>query len=143
MSLHLRHQIDVRVRQGLVTSRRHFLRGIVGAGAAAASLSWTDLMTLRAADLRKQGRACILLWMQGGPSQFETFSPKPEHRNGGGTKAIATSAPDIQIADNLPRLSSVMNDVAVIRSMTSKEHWLLAYGEFEISGLRQRGRSAN
>ena len=35
--------------------------------------------------------ACILLWMQGGPSQFETFSPKPGHDNGGETKAIGTS----------------------------------------------------
>ena len=40
--------------------------------------------------LRKQGMACILLWMQGGPSQFETFSPKPGHANGGETKAIKT-----------------------------------------------------
>ena len=54
-------------------------------------MSWTDAICLSADDLRKRGMACILLWMGGGPSQFETFSPKPGHENGGETKAIATS----------------------------------------------------
>ena len=60
-------------------------------------------MTAQAAELRKRGMACILLWMQGGPSQFETFSPKPGHANGGETKAIATSVPGIEIAENFPK----------------------------------------
>ena len=52
-------------------------------------MSWTDAICLSADDLRKRGMACILLWMGGGPSQFETFSPKPGHENGGETKAIS------------------------------------------------------
>jgi uncharacterized protein (DUF1501 family) len=65
--------------------------------------------------------ACILLWMQGGPSPFETFSPKPGHENGGETKAIDTSVPGIQISENFPHVAKVMNHAAIIRSMTSKE----------------------
>jgi len=65
--------------------------------------------------------ACILLWMQGGPSQFETFSPKPDHENGGETKAIGTSVPGIHIADRFPKVAQVMDHVAVVRSMTSTE----------------------
>jgi len=59
--------------------------------------------------------------MQGGPSQYETFSPKPDHQNGGETRAIATNVAGIQIADNLPHCAKVMQDLAIIRSMTSKE----------------------
>ena len=61
--------------QGVV-HRRGFLRG-VGVGAGVLGLSFTDLLAVHADELRKRQMACILLWMQGGPSQFETFDPKP------------------------------------------------------------------
>ena len=69
-----------------VVGRRGFLRGL-GLGAAGlglSGLSFTDLMAVHADELRKKQMACILLWMAGGPSQFETFDPKPDHPNGGG-----------------------------------------------------------
>ena len=59
--------------------------------------------------------------MSGGPSQFETFSPKPGHPNGGETKAISTAVSGIQIAEHYPKLAASMKDLAIIRSMTSKE----------------------
>ncbi len=65
--------------------------------------------------------ACILLWMQGGPSQFETFSPKPGTANGGETKAIKTAVPGIQISDNFPELAKQARDVAFLRAVTSRE----------------------
>ena len=65
--------------------------------------------------------ACILLWMAGGPSQMETFDPKPGTANGGDTKAIDTAVPGIKIANGWNKLAKVMNDVAMIRSMTNKE----------------------
>jgi hypothetical protein len=104
-----------------VLGRRGFLRD-VGLGIAGVSaLSFTDLLAVQADELRKRQMACILLWMTGGPSQFETFDPKPEHRNGGGTKVIETAAPGITIAGEWAKTAEVMNDIAVIRSMTSKE----------------------
>jgi len=78
-------------------------------------------MSLQAAELRKQGKSMILLWMGGGPSQFETFDPKPNHANGGETKAISTSVSGIQIAQGWEKTAAVMNDLAIIRSMTNKE----------------------
>ena len=82
-----------------VLSRRGFLRG-VGLGAAGLSaVSFTDLMALRADELRQRQMSCILLWMAGGPSQFETFDPKPGHKNGGETKAIETAVPGLSIAE--------------------------------------------
>ena len=79
--------------------RRDFLRGVSLASLAAGSLSWSDLVSVHAADLRRRGMACILLWMQGGPSQLETFDPKPNHENGGETKTIKTAVQGIEIAD--------------------------------------------
>src|SRR6185312_2849925 len=87
-----------------VVDRRDFLRGISAAGLAAGTLSWTDLVTAQADELRRRGMACILLWMQGGPSQFETFSPKPDHANGGETKAISTNVSGVEFAETLPNL---------------------------------------
>lgn len=104
-----------------VLSRRGFLRG-VGLGAAGSlGLSFTDLMAVQADELRKRNMACILLWMAGGPSQMDTFDPKPDHANGGAIKAIETSVPGIRIAEGWNQLARVMGDVALIRSMTNKE----------------------
>lgn len=100
--------------------RRDFLRACAGAGAASL-IDWRSHLRLEAAELAKQRRHCILLWMQGGPSQLETLDPKMGHANGGETKAIDTSVPGIQLAENLPHLAKVMSDVCLVRSMTSKE----------------------
>src|SRR4051812_18129587 len=104
-----------------VVSRRTFLRG-VGAGAAgAAALGWKDAVTLQAAELRKQGMACIVLFMNGGPSQFETLDPKPGKSTGGPTKAIPTALPGIQLAEYWPKVAKQLNDIALIRSMNNRE----------------------
>lgn len=102
-------------------SRRRFLHRISALGAAAGVLSFRDVISLHAEELRKQGRSLILLWMAGGPSQLETFDPKPDHENGGGTKAISTSVPGIQIAHDWEQTAKVMHEIALIRSMTNRE----------------------
>lgn len=116
---HRQTHVAIDRRRGV--HRRDFLRGVALASLAAGSASWTDLLCAESSQLRKRGKACILLWMQGGPSQFETFSPLEGHANGGETKAITTAVPGIRIADNYPETAKVMGDLAVIRSMTSKE----------------------
>ncbi len=117
----IHRQTDVFVnRRGLI-KRREFLRTIATTGVAAGTVSWTDLVTANAGELRNRGMSCILLWMQGGPSQFETFSPKPDHENGGETKAIGTSVAGLEVSENLPQIAKSMNDICLIRSMTSKE----------------------
>lgn len=66
-------------------------------------------------------KSVILLWLQGGPSQLETFDPHPGGKYGGDIKAIATSAPGIQIADTLPQTAEQMHLTSLLRSVTSKE----------------------
>ena len=105
-------------------SRRGFLRGVSAAGIGAAgigSLGLRELVALRAEDLQKKGMSVIVLWMQGGPSQFETFDPKPGHDSGGPTEAIKTSVEGIHVAQHWPLVAEQMKDIALIRSMTNRE----------------------
>src|SRR6266851_1436578 len=107
-------------RDGVV-SRRTFLRNVAVTGAALGALSWKDAVTLHAEELRKRGMACILLFMTGGPSQFETFDPKPGTKTGGPTKSMPTTANGIHIAEGWDNVAKAMKDIALIRSMTNKE----------------------
>jgi hypothetical protein len=142
MNLNLEHRIHARTNCDCVVHRRDFLRVAAATGAAAGFTSWTDAICMSAEDMRKRGMACILLWMGGGPSQFETFSPKPDHENGGETKAVPTSVPGIQIAESLPKVASVMDNLAIVRSMTSKEgshpraSFLLHHGYLPMGGVK-------
>lgn len=68
-----------------------------------------------------QRKNVILLWMEGGPSQLETFDPHAGTKYGGDVKAIPTSVKGIEFADTLPRTAERMHLGTLIRSMTSKE----------------------
>ena len=104
-----------------VVSRRGFLRTMAAGAAGVSMLGWKDAVTLHADELRKRGMACILLFMRGGPSQMETFDPKPGTTNGGETKSISTAVSGIEIAEGWDNLAKSMKDVALIRSMTNRE----------------------
>ncbi len=117
----LSHHEQVRITsRGL--SRRNFLHTVTAGAVAAGTLNLRDLMSLQAAELQKQGKSMILLWMNGAPSQFETFDPKPDNAEvTGETKAIDTNVPGIQIANGWDNVAKVMNEIALIRSLTNKE----------------------
>jgi len=63
--------------------------------------------------------SCIFLWLDGGPSHFETFDPKPNTPDSirGPYGAISTSVPGVQFCELMPRMAERMHRVAVIRSM--------------------------
>jgi hypothetical protein len=142
MNIRIQRHIHARTNCDCVVHRRDFLRVAAAAGAAAGTLSWTETIAMSADDMRKRGMACILLWMGGGPSQFETFSPKPGHENGGETKAISTAVSGIRIAESLPKCAGAMQDLAIVRSMTSKEGshpratFLLHHGYLPMGGVK-------
>jgi uncharacterized protein (DUF1501 family) len=113
--------VEVRVNRDGEVHRRGFLRRL-GAGAfALGGLGWLDCLTLHADELRKARKSCILLWMAGGPSQFETFDPKPGADTQGPTRAIPTTVTGIAIAEHWTRTATVAQEMAFLRSMTSKE----------------------
>ena len=102
-------------------SRRDWMK-LAAAGVAASSASgWFEAMAADAAKNPQRKRACILLWMTGGPSQMDTFDLKPGHANGGPYKEIQTNAPGLKIGEHLPKLAAHGDRLAVIRSMSTKE----------------------
>ena len=103
------------------TNRRGFLRfaGLAGA-------TWlTPIGHLLAREAegpaKSQAQSIILLWMQGAPSQLETFDPHPGTAIAAGTGAIDTAIKNIQLATGLERTAEEMGSIALVRSMVSKE----------------------
>ncbi|HUY33293.1 MAG TPA: DUF1501 domain-containing protein [Pirellulales bacterium] len=114
-------------RFGAPFSRRELL-GLGLAGALGVSFSgWLPRLAAAAKEQEagaaagRRGKSCILLWMNGGPSQTDTFDLKPRHANGGPYKEIATAAAGVRISEHLPSVAKQMKDLAIIRSLSTKE----------------------
>jgi hypothetical protein len=106
--------------------RRLFLQGL-GAAGASSLLSWSGLFSPQvfAEAARRQGKHCILLWLCGAPSQFETWDPKPDSIYGGPFKSIPTKIPGVHFGELMPRCASIADKLAIVRSMKTKpsEHF--------------------
>jgi hypothetical protein len=63
----------------------------------------------------------IVLWLAGGPSQLETFDPKPGRRVAGPGQAIATHAPGLALGAGLPELAEQAGAISVVRGVMGKE----------------------
>jgi hypothetical protein len=103
-------------------SRREALQ-LSAAGVVGYSMSgWMEALAQQTAtNNTPRRRSCILLWMNGGPSQMDTFDLKPGHVNGGPYRAIQTSVPGIRISEHLPRVARHMDKMALIRAMSTRE----------------------
>jgi hypothetical protein len=102
-------------------NRREMMR-LAAAGVLGASTSgWIEALAADAAAHPSRRKSCILLWMSGGPSQTDTFDPKPGHPNSGPYKPIASAVPGILLGPHLPKLAKQAKELAIIRSMSSKE----------------------
>ncbi len=100
-------------------TRRDLLRSISAMGLA----FLVPGLSARAASVRgpKRPKSLITLWLGGGPSQLETWDPHPDGLIGGGTKAIDTAVPGPRVAESYPRVAERMDQLSVVRSLTSKE----------------------
>src|SRR5690606_10222207 len=69
---------------------------------------------------RKQAKACIVLFMWGGPAQQDTWDLKPTAPDvyRGEFKPISTAVPGLQICEHLPELAKRADRLCLIRSMT-------------------------
>lgn len=67
----------------------------------------------------KRPTSCILIWMDGGPSHFETFDPKPEApaEFRGELGAIGTKIPGVYFSEYVPRLAQMADKLAIVRSV--------------------------
>ena len=102
-------------------SRRHFMSHLAGASALAGSaLAMGHSLQTHAAELRRNRKSAILLWMGGGPSTIDLWDLKPGASTGGPFKPIATAG-DMQICEHLPQIAKVMDKLSIVRSMSTRE----------------------
>ena len=106
--------------------RRDFIQlgvgGILGLGMG-------DLMSLRADAARAAGKPnpdninCILVWLDGGPTHFETFDPKPNAPSDvrGEFKPIPTNVAGVHFCETVPRLARSLDKMAILRSICHKD----------------------
>ncbi|HEV7866444.1 MAG TPA: DUF1501 domain-containing protein [Chthoniobacteraceae bacterium] len=115
--------------------RRLFLKGLTG-GALASAASFAGLFhnPLFAEETKKAQKHCILLWLCGAPSQFETWDPKPGRPTGGPFRSIPTKIPGVHFSSLLPKCAGMADKLNVVRSMktTQSEH-------LQAINLLQRG----
>lgn len=73
------------------------------------------------AGLSAPAKSCILIWLDGGPSHLDLFDLKPDAPKDirGPFSPIATNVPGIEICEQMPRTAKLMDNVALVRSMTS------------------------
>lgn len=100
----------------LASPLRHALADDNSPGTAAG----TDQMDISIAN-RGKAKQVILLFMSGGASHLDTFDPKPGATTQGDTRSIDTAVSGVKIAKTLPGIAKRMDDIALIRGMTSKE----------------------
>lgn len=118
-----------------VLHRRLFLKGLAG-GALASVTSFAGLFKnpLFAEATKRAQKHCILLWLCGAPSQFETWDPKPGRPSSGPFPSLPTKIPGIHFSSLMPRCAGMADQLNIIRSMKTSqpEH-------FQAISLLQRG----
>lgn len=102
-------------------SRRHFMSHLAGATAMTIpALSLGHSLRTQAAELKKNRKSAIMLWMSGGPSTMDIWDLKPGAATGGPFRPISTAG-DLQICEHMPMTAKVMDKLSVIRSMSTRE----------------------
>src|SRR6266542_1921282 len=108
--------------------RRDFLQLGVG---AVLGLGFSDILRLRAHAAASQAASksagkhvnCILIWLDGGPSHYETFDPKPDAPSEirGEFKAIPTAVPGVRFCEAVPNLAKAADKLTIVRSICHKD----------------------
>ncbi|HVX60081.1 MAG TPA: DUF1501 domain-containing protein [Pirellulales bacterium] len=101
--------------------RRDWLRLATLGTVAGSQSGWLSALAADAAPRRERKRSVILLWMNGGPATIDLWDLKPGHANGGPFQEIETAAPGVKISEHLPGLARWTKDMAIVRSMSTKE----------------------
>lgn len=101
--------------------RRLFLQGGVATalGVSLAGLG-SPQHSLLAGEVRRQKKRVLLLWLAGGASQLETWDPKPGRPTGGPFVSIPTAVPGVRVCELMPKTARLMNKVAVVRSLNTR-----------------------
>lgn len=99
-------------------SRRAFLGTSLGATAALGMAGFAN--PAAAKELGKAQKRVVVIFLEGGLSQLESWDPKPNTDTGGPFKAIQTSVPGTRISELLPLTAKQMHKLAIVRSLNSQ-----------------------
>ncbi len=107
---------------GLHLSRRQVLHGSLAGSLGLAMAPWWQVL-LAESDPKKRppAKSCIVIFLEGGPSQIDTFDPKPEAATNGPFEAIETKIAGVRFSQHLPRLAAIADKLSIVRSMHSPE----------------------
>jgi hypothetical protein len=85
---------------------------------------------------RGKAKACILLFLMGGPPQHSTWDPKPDAppEIRGAFKPIATTVPGLLVSELLPRTARLMDKICVLRAMASNDSSHSSSGYYMLTG---------
>jgi hypothetical protein len=97
------------------------MRHLAGASALAMpAFALTRTLRANAAELSRDHKSAILLWLGGGAPTIDMWDLKPGAPTGGPLKPIATTG-DFQICERLPLLAKQMRHLSLVRSMSTRE----------------------
>jgi uncharacterized protein (DUF1501 family) len=102
-------------------SRRDWLRRSAVGAVGVSRSGWLGALAADAKAEAKRHKSVILLWMNGGPATIDLWDLKPGHDNGGPFNEIETNAPGLKISEHLPKLAKLGKELAVVRSMATRE----------------------
>jgi hypothetical protein len=72
--------------------------------------------------LQSKQRQVLMIWLDGGMSQLESWDPKPGTPFGGPFRAIPSSVPGVHVSELIPHSAKRMHKLAVVRSMQTKDN---------------------
>ncbi len=101
-------------------SRRQILGA--AAGAAGAVGLGSLLQPAVAEEIKKKQKQVLLVWIDGGMSQLESWDPKPNTLFGGPFRAIPTSVPGVHFSELLPKSAKQMHHLAILRSIHTQDN---------------------
>lgn len=104
-------------------SRRSLLKGTLATSAGVPLANWGSLFSTKALaeEVQQKRKKCILLWMNGGASQFETFDMKPGRPTGGLFRPVSSNVPGADVCELMPAIARQMHRLTVIRSMRTSQ----------------------
>ena len=99
--------------------RRQVLGAAAGGGGTAGLGGM--LQPVVAEEMARSDKQILLIWLDGGMSQLESWDPKPNTAFGGPFRSIPTTLPGIHVSELMPRLSRQMQRLALVRSMKTED----------------------
>ncbi len=113
------------MRHDICGGQDHFDRRSILKLIGLSGLSWltpmSELSALASEKNMAPAKSLILLWLDGGNSQLETFDPHAGSKIAQGTEAIDTNVKGIQLARGMEQVAEQMDSLSIVRNVVTKE----------------------